>query len=307
MNNKNFIIDEALVHCLISLQFPQWKDLPIRPVALSGWDNRTFHLGEQMLIRLPSAADYALQVEKEHKWLPKLAPFLPLPIPVPLAIGEPANGYPWKWSVYRWLEGKTAASEPLADLCKFAISLAQFLIALQQIDSIGGPLAGPHSFYRGGSLAIYSADTYRAISALKGKIDVDTATEVWETALKTSWEHLPVWVHGDISVGNLLVRKGQLSAVIDFGQLAIGDPSCDLAITWTLFKDKSRNVFRKMLPLDPGTWARGRAWTLWKALVVAAGLTNPNNAESAQCWRIIEEVLAEYKAKEDQKKRITHN
>ncbi len=288
-------IDVALVRRLISSQFPQWKDLPVQPVALSGWDNRTFHLGENMLVRMPSAAAYASQVEKEHQWLPKLAPFLPLPIPAPLAIGQPAEGYPWKWSIYRWLEGDSAATAPIADLSAFATHLAEFLIALQRIDSTNGPLPGSHSFHRGGSLMTYDKDTRQAIAALKSQIDAHAATEIWETALASTWQGPPVWVHGDVSAGNLLVKEGQLCAVIDFGQLAIGDPACDLAITWTLFNGKSRDVFRSLLPLDAGTWARGRAWTLWKSLVVAAGFTNPNNAESIQCRRIIDDVLADHK------------
>jgi aminoglycoside phosphotransferase (APT) family kinase protein len=152
---KELIINETLVHRLVATQFPQWNNLPVRPVAVSGWDNRTFHLGEQMLVRLPSAAHYAAQVEKEQQWLPILAPLLPLPIPVPLAMGEPAEGYPWKWSIYRWLEGEAATSGNIADLSDFAVSLAQFLTALQRIDATGGPQSGPHSFYRGGALATY--------------------------------------------------------------------------------------------------------------------------------------------------------
>ena len=295
MDQKPIKIDAYLVHRLIASQFPEWKDLPIDPVALSGWDNRTFHLGKEMLIRMPSGEEYALQVEKEQKWLPKLAPHLPLQIPVPLAIGQPDYGYPWKWSIYRWLEGKSADAEPIADLCTLASDLARFLIAFHQIDSTDGPLPGLHSFYRGGSLSTYDADTRLAITLLKDKINAPLATKVWETALATTWNKPPVWVHGDISAGNLLIQKTKLSAVIDFGQLAIGDPACDLAIAWTLFKEDSRKIFRQMLPLDTGTWARGRAWTLWKALIVAAGMTNPNNAESKQCWRIIDEVLAEHR------------
>lgn len=289
------VIDVSLVRRLIDRQFPQWKDLSILPVAVSGWDNRTFHLGEDMVVRIPSAPEYALQVEKEHKWLPKLAPFLPVSIPTPLAMGEPGDGYPWKWSIYRWLEGESAVSAPIADLSDFAASLAEFLRALQSIDASGGPAAGLHSFYRGGSLSIYDAETRKAIATLKGKIDVHAITEVWETALATTWHKTPVWVHGDMSEGNVLVKEGRLSAVIDFGQLAVGDPACDLAMTWTFFKGKSRQAFRDHLMLDDATWARGRAWALWKALIVAAGFTNPNNTESEKCWRIIDEVLADQK------------
>ena len=294
MKEEHVVIDAFLVRRLIASQFPRWKELSIDPVAMSGWDNRTFHLGEDMSIRLPSAADYELQVEKEQQWLPKLAPALPFPIPIPLAIGKPEYGYPWKWSIYRWLEGDAASSARIDNLSDFATSLAQFLIALQRIDSTGGPLAGPHSFYRGGALTTYDAEVRRALIILKGKIDIDTATKVWNSALATDWKGPFVWVHGDLSPGNLLVREGRLSAVIDFGQLAVGDPACDLSIAWTLFKGESRELFCRMLPLDPGTWARGRAWTLWKAMIVAAGLTNPSNREAEQCWHIIEDILADY-------------
>lgn len=294
MNSQHVVIDVSLVRRLIASQFPQWKELSIDLVATSGWDNRTFHLGKDMSIRLPSAADYELQVEKEHQWLPQLALGLPVPIPVPLAMGKPEYGYPWKWSIYRWLDGETAASAKIGDLVELAIDLADFLTALQRIDATGGPPPGLHSFFRGGSLSVYDNETRRSITSLKDKIDAAFATEVWEAALSTSWKHPPVWIHGDISAGNLLVQKGKLCAVIDFGQLAIGDPACDLAINWTLFHGKSREAFQKALPLDKGTWARARGWALWKALVVAAGLTNPNNSESRQCWRIIEDVIADH-------------
>src|SRR5688500_9381497 len=130
-------IDASLVSRLVATQFSQWANLPVRPVEFGGWDNRTFHLGEQMTVRLPSAAAYSLQVEKEQRWLPSLAPQLPLPIPVPLAMGQPAVGYPWHWSVYRWLDGEIATIERIADLRQFAIDLAHFLIALYGIDSTG--------------------------------------------------------------------------------------------------------------------------------------------------------------------------
>jgi aminoglycoside phosphotransferase (APT) family kinase protein len=293
VEQKSTKIDAALAHRLIESQFPQWKDLSIEPVAFSGWDNRTFHLGKQMLIRMPKREEYALQVEKEQKWLPKLSPHLPLPIPTPLAMGHPGCGYPWKWSIYPWLEGETASAQPVEDLCQFAADLAQFLIAFHRIDTTGGPIPGLHSFYRGGPLSVYDADTRRAIALLADKIDTQSSLQVWETALGTTWHKPPVWVHGDISVGNLLVKKGKLSGVIDFGQLAIGDPACDLMIAWTFFKGESRAVFRQLLSLDAQTWERARAWTLWKSLIVAAGFSNPNNAESKQSWRIIEEVLTD--------------
>ncbi|NSM56784.1 aminoglycoside phosphotransferase family protein [Wolbachia endosymbiont of Atemnus politus] len=289
MGNEQVIIDITLVRNLVDTQFPQFRGLHIRQVAFSGWDNRTFHLGEHMLVRMPSAEKYAMQVEKEQKWLPRLAPLLPLSIPVPLAMGEPGEGYPWRWSVYRWIDGDTAASAHIADLCDFATSLAQFFIALQSIDTTDGLLPGPHNFYRGGALTTYDAETRQAITFLKGKIDADAVIELWEEALETTWQGLPVHVHGDVSTGNLLVQEEKLSAVIDFGGLGIGDPACDLTIAWTLFKGESREVFRAMLPLDDSTWIRGRAWALWKALV---DITNTNAVEA---WHTINEVLKDYK------------
>jgi len=287
------VIDDTLVRRMVTTQFPHWADLPVRSVAAGGWDNRSFHLGDGMIVRLPSSADYAAQVEKEHRWLPKLAPLLPLPIPTPLAMGKPASGYPWRWSIYRWIDGDTATPERIRDLSGFAASLAQFLVALQRIDPTGGPAPGLHNFFRGGSLTTYDAETRQAIAVLSGKIDTAAATEVWEAALRTTCNRSPVWIHGDVSAGNLLVQEGRLSSVIDFGMLGVGDPACDLSIAWTLFDGESREAFRAMLPLDPDTWARGRAWALWKALIVAAGLAETNAVEASVSWRIIDRVLEE--------------
>ncbi len=285
----------SLVRRLVAAQFPQWADLPIKPVEVGGVDNRTFHLGEDMTVRLPSGPWYALQVDKEQRWLPKLAPLLPLPVPVPLAKGAPAEGYPWQWSVYPWLEGETASSERIADLRQFATRLAEFLVALRRIDATGGPPPGRHNFFRGGPLTVYDAETRQAIAALDGKIDTDTASEVWEAALGATWGGSPVWFHGDVARGNLLVdEEGRLSAVIDFGTSGVGDPSCDLAIAWTLFGGESRDAFRAALGLDEATWARGRGWTLWKALITLAGSIDTDPSEAGTARRVIDEVLADH-------------
>lgn len=296
MQHDKVPVDASLVRRLVSTQFPQWAHLPVRPVELGGWDNRTFHLGERMTVRLPSAAAYALQVEKEHHWLPRLAPHLPLPIPVPLAMGQPADGYPWHWSVYRWLDGEVASIECIADLRQFAIDLAEFLVALYRIDATGGPPPGPQNFYRGGSLTVYDDETRQAIAALEGAIDTKAATAVWEAALAATWRGSPVWVHGDVAAGNLLVRDGRLSAVIDFGTSGVGDPACDLAIAWTLLAGESRETFRAALPLDDGTWTRGRGWTLWKALITLAALPDANALAASASRRIADHVLAELRA-----------
>lgn len=288
-------IDVALVQGLIATQFPHWANLPIEPVAFGGWDNRTFHLGERMLVRLPCAAAYSFQVHKEQHWLPRLAQFLPLPIPTPLAMGAPADPYPWQWSIYQWLDGETAANALITSLSEFAVSLAQFITALQRIDPTGGPSAGPQNFYRGGPLAVYDGETRQAITSLDGKIDTDAANAVWEEALAATWHGVPAWLHGDISAGNLLVERGQLSAVIDFGASGVGDPACDLAIAWTFFDSGSRQAFRTALPTDNAIWARGRGWALWKALIVVAGLPGTNPLEAENSRRVLNEIFVDHR------------
>jgi aminoglycoside phosphotransferase (APT) family kinase protein len=287
-------ITVSLVRQLVAAQFPEWANYPIAPVTWSGWDNRTFHLGDTMLVRLPSAAGYADQVAKEHRWLPSLAPLLPLPIPVPLALGHPAHGYPWHWSIYRWLDGQNAVIGHIADLRQFAIDVAQFLAALQRINPAGGPPPGPHNFWRGGPLATYDADTRQSLAILDGDIDTETATAVWHTALTNTWHDEPVWVHGDVAVGNLLVEHGRLCAVIDFGCSCVGDPACDVVIAWTLLEGDSRRAFRSTLQVDDGTWARGRGWALWKALITLVEYKNTDPTKAADARRIINQVLADY-------------
>jgi aminoglycoside phosphotransferase (APT) family kinase protein len=251
MPTEKVDVNVSLVSQLVTAQYPQWADLPIRPVENDGWDNRTFRLGEDMTVRLPSAEAYTGQVEKEQWWLPRLAPHLPLPIPVPQAMGVPANGYPWHWSVYRWLEGENATVQRIENLHQFATTLAQFLVALQRIDPTGGPPPGRHNFFRGGPLTIYDTETRDAIAALNGKIDSDASTAVWEAALQATWDGTTVWFHGDVEASNLLVNKGRLSAVIDFGCSGVGDPACDLTAkhinTNPLEAGKARRVIDEVL------------------------------------------------------------
>jgi aminoglycoside phosphotransferase (APT) family kinase protein len=288
-------ITTALVFRLVAAQFPEWAHLPITPVGLEGNDNTTFRLGEDMAVRLPSAERYVAQVDKEHRWLPILATQLPLPIPLPLAKGAPAYDYPWPWSIYRWLEGDPASIDRISDLGRFASELAEFLAALYRIDPSGGPAPGAHSFFRGGPLTTYDAETRAAIATLNNEIDTAAATEVWEAALAATWTGSPVWVHGDVSPSNLLVEHGRLSAVIDFGCLAVGDPACDVTIAWTFFSGESRETFRSGLPLDGATWARGRGWALWKALITLVHAQRRSTYEAERNRRVIGEVIAEHR------------
>jgi aminoglycoside phosphotransferase (APT) family kinase protein len=287
-------IDATLVQQLIHSQFPQWAELPIAPVKNGGWDNRTFRLGDSMTVRLPSAAAYVAQVEKEHRWLPVLRPKLPLQIPIPLARGAPGAGYPWPWSVYNWLDGTPAQADRIHDLGRFAEDLARFLVALRKIDASRGPVAGTHNFYRGGSLTIYDTETRGAISKLADEIDAAAVTEVWDTALTTSWHGPLAWVHGDVAASNLLVNDGQLCAVIDFGCAGVGDPSCDLVIAWTFLDSASRKIFRSTIGLDPRTWQRARGWAIWRALITVVRHRDNNPTEANKMIRIIRDVLEDH-------------
>jgi len=294
-------VETGLVQRLIADQFPQWAGLPVRPVAACGWDNHTFHLGSEMSVRLPSAAEYAQAVEKEHRWLPRLAPLLPLPVSSPLARGRPGRGYPFAWSVYRWLPGDPATAARTADgsvdLVRLGLDLADFLAALQRVDPNDGPAPGTHNWFRGGTLRTFDATTQAALHTLekhpRGGFDGELAHRAWSAALDARWTGSPVWFHGDVAPGNLLLREGRLGAVIDFGTCGVGDPACDLAAAWTLLDGAGRRAFRNRLRVDDGTWARGRGWALWKTLVTCAAVID-DAAAAAAPRRVLEVVLREY-------------
>jgi aminoglycoside phosphotransferase (APT) family kinase protein len=284
---------------MVEDQFPQWAELNVEPVANGGWDNWTFHLGSDMVLRLPSAPEYAQAVDKEHRWLPVLAPRLPVSIPVPLARGAPSAEYPYPWSVYEWLEGTTAAADLIGDPLVFATDVAAFLAALQSIDTTDGPQPGVHNWFRGGTLRTYDNAIRRALHELAGHIDVDLAGKAWADALGAPWDGVDRWLHGDVAAGNLLLDgSGQLTAVIDFGTCGVGDPACDLAIAWTLLTVDGRQAFRDRLGVDTSTWTRGRGWALWKTLATCSSTyQHPEDAEEfTQATRVLDVILGEYAA-----------
>lgn len=269
-------VDAETVRRLVRDQFPEWAGLDVEPVTESGWDNHTFRLGNEMKVRLPASEIYLPQAEKETTWLPRLAPHLPCRVPRPLGHGGPGHGYPFPWSVWDWIDGDTAASLTAEQLPGLAGDVAAFLIALQRCPTEGAPPAGSHSFHRGGDLTVYDAEIRRCLPEIGHLIDVRAVGEIWRRALTSGHARAPIWVHGDIAYGNLLVRDGRLSAVIDFGTSAIGDPACDLVISWTLFDQAARDRFGAALPFDKGTWDRARGWCVWKAaLVLSQGLGDP--------------------------------
>jgi aminoglycoside phosphotransferase (APT) family kinase protein len=289
-------ITQELVVQLIKEQFQMWVNLPVKMVESCGIDNKTFHLGDEMLVRLPSAEGYAAQVQKEQTWLPRLAMGLSTQIPVPMAMGQPSNLYPWHWSVYQWITGESLnlIETGTLDLESLAVKLAKFLNELRQVDTQHAPRAGAHNYYRGAHPSVYDKETQSAITTLKKLINADKAHAVWCDALRSEWSKSPVWVHGDFSVGNILIKNHDVTAVIDFGCMGIGDPACDLVIAWTLFKGKSRDIFRKQIELDNDTWARARGWALWKACITLIGLEDKNSIEAIKQQGMIHELLYEY-------------
>ena len=289
-------IDECLVKQLIAEQFPQWADLPLKPFSSTGTVNVIYRLGEEMAVRLPLDGEGAEQLKKEHRWLPTLAPHVPLAIPALLAMGEPADRYPWHWSVYRWIEGENAIHAHFDDPLQEATKLAQFVAALQKIDPTDGPLPGNHNFERGRPLATRDEAVREAIANLHDTIDTDAATFAWETALEAPpWQGSPVWIHGDLLAGNLLVDKGRLRAVIDFGGLGVGDPATDWMFAWDLLSVESRERLRVSQSVDDATWARGRGWALSVGLIALPYYKDRNPAFAAVARHLIEEVLADDK------------
>lgn len=289
-------ITKTLVTTLLAEQFPQFAHLPIKLLEPNGSDNRTFRLGDKMLVRLPSAEPYALQVAKEQKWLPRLKNHLSFPIPTPLALGQPSKHYLWHWSIYAWLDGESANTQFLDDktLKLIAVDLSQFLKELQQIDVREGPLPGLHNYWRGDTPAVYDADTRAYLAALQDIIDSNVALSLWEKAINTPGDQKQVWIHGDFASGNILIKANHLAAVIDFGCMAVGDPACDLVIAWTFLKNDARKIFKDHLSLDQDTWTRARGWALWKAAFELCMLSDKTSVEAMKQRCIIKEILQEH-------------
>jgi aminoglycoside phosphotransferase (APT) family kinase protein len=291
MHADELAIDAALVARLLAAQFPRWVDLQIERVEPSGTDNAIYRLGAGMAVRLPRQLSSGDVPAEEFRWLPMLAPHLPLAIPEPIALGEPTEGYPCQWLICRWLNGENATLERIADAARAASDLAGFISALQGVDPTGGP--APDG--RGGPLAPRDARTRESIAALAGEIDVDVVTTAWETALDApEWSAPPVWVHGDLDPRNMLVEHGRLSAVLDFATMAVGDPACDVMVAWKMLPAEHRDTFRTALGVDDATWARARGWVLSQALMILSYYTmesNPTLVLESRRW--MREVLGD--------------
>jgi aminoglycoside phosphotransferase (APT) family kinase protein len=288
MHRDEVTVDEAVARRLLAAQFPKWADLPLEAVEPRGTDNWLYRLGEELVVRLPCRERTVATLVRERTWLPRLAGRLPLEISLPVAAGEPGAGYPWTWSVYRWLEGENAIDGPVADLAQAAIDLAALLEALHRVDPDGGPGPGQENFFRGAPLETFDARVRADLVHLRDAIDVDAATAVWDEALGARrLDGQPVWVHGDLDRRNLLTRQGRLAAVVDFGCLGVGDPACDVAVAWKVLSPETRDRFRSALSVDDATWARARGWAVSQALGALAYYTpetNPSLVAEARRW-----------------------
>ena len=318
LHADEIVSDVALVRHLLMDRFPDLASLPIRRFASSGTDNAIYRLGDDLAVRLPLRPGATAQLSSDARWLPVLAPHLPLAIPEVVATGDPVEatsshpGFAWPWGIYRWIDGEAVTLAGLADPLHDAAVLASFLRALQAIDPTGGTAPGPHNSGRGLPLAGREARTRACIGEMHGMINADAVTASWEASLEVpTWSGPPRWVHGDIHQGNLLMARGvsrvapprpmrkspregaALSSVIDFGCLGVGDPAVDLMVAWVLFDRPSRKVFRECLQPDEATWIRGRGWALSWALIYVPyyRLTNPAGVEVAM--RTISEVLSD--------------
>jgi len=282
-------IDTDVVRALLAEQHPDLHHLVLEPVAF-GWDNVLFRLGSDLGVRLPRRQVAAELIESEQRWLPQLAPRLPLPVPVPLRVGRPGPAYPWAWSVTRWIEGHDLADGPGADAIGVARQLGEFLAALHT----PAPVDAPSNPYRGVPLANRDEGTEQRIDQLAGMIDARAVRERWRALVATpAWAGPSVWLHGDLHPANILAADGQVTAVIDFGDITAGDPATDLGLAWMLLPRTARATFRVAAgSVDDATWTRAQGWALSLALAYLANSAN-NARVAAIGHRTLAAVLAD--------------
>lgn len=291
MHEYELEIDEHLVRNLLKSQCPQWVDLPIVPIKSSGTDNALFRLGNAYVIRLPRTewepGSNNDKINKEYEWLPRIAKCLKTPISYPIFKGEPDTQYPYHWLITHWAEGCNPDFENQDEYEELAKDLAGFLNDFHKIQ-MGN---GPHS-RRGIRLNEKELDeeTRSAMNQLESEIDISAITDLWDQLSHIPyWSKKPVWVHGDFLPGNIIVQNNRLSAVLDFSDLGVGDPACDLVIAWALLNPRSRKVFREHLEgIDNDTWERGRGWALSIALIMLPYYKYTNPVLAALARRMLQ-------------------
>jgi aminoglycoside phosphotransferase (APT) family kinase protein len=273
-------VDVELARALIASQFPPWSSLDLMPVGSTGTDSVIFRLGDRMGVRFPRIESAVDQVHKEFEWLPVVASDLSVDVPQPVARGAPGLGYPWPWLVYGWLDGQSALEVHLDDEAPFAADIADFLLQLRRLRRDRAPIAGE----RAGPLARCDQHVRSSLETLHDEVDVGAALQLWRQALAAPrWTAPPVWVHGDLLPGNLLVSRGRLSGVIDWAATGLGDPACDLMCLWALGND-AREAVRAATRIDDATWIRGKGWVLQQAVMFIPyyRTTLPNVVDAAR-------------------------
>ncbi len=289
MHDGEVDADVEQVRRLLVTQFPDWAALPLHAVHSTGTVNTIYRLGDEMCVRLPRVQRWAGDLERELQWLPTLAPHLSLAVPEPIARGDPGVGYPFPWAIYRWLEGETFASDRIGDEGQAAADLARFVGQLRRINPSGAPLSR-----RDTPMRLRDAEARAAIGSLRGVVDTVAATAAWETSLRApAWDGNPAWTHGDLLPPNLLVSGGRISAVLDFGNVGIGDPAVDVIPAWSVFSNDGREAFRGALNIDDATWTRGRGFALHQALLIIPYYPETNPAFVTMATRTVEAVLAD--------------
>jgi aminoglycoside phosphotransferase (APT) family kinase protein len=287
-----FDVGADLVERLVREQYPDLAGAPVRPFA-EGWDNALFRVGERWLARLPRRAIAAPLVEQERRWLPVLAPRLPLAIPVPRRVGEPGAGYPWRWSLCDWLEGAPPIGSAV-DARAGATALGEFLAALHGLED---PTDGPTSHFRGVSPGTRSDALLERLprDAIRERFDVDRLAALWSSLTSVGdWRGEPCWCHGDLHPFNLLARDGQLVAVLDWGDMHVREPAPDLAAPWLLLPLSEHDAFRNAYgPIDDETWCRGKAWGLYLGVMLFdAGEQGAGDAATRIGTETLDRILA---------------
>jgi aminoglycoside phosphotransferase (APT) family kinase protein len=285
-------IDTELVGRLLAEQFPELVDLPITAFHSTGTVNAIFRIGDDRYVRLPRMPEGMADLDKEWRWLPRLAPLCSLRIPEPVAKGEPGSGYPHTWAIYQWIEGMPYADDLIDDESQAAADLAQFVLDLRRADPVGAPRGGRRP------LRALDIDTRAAIAQAREIIDADAALEAWDDSLDApAWDGTAVWIHSDLLRPNLLVHAGRLSAVLDFGSAGVGDPATDVIAAWSVFGPIGRETFRGALDVDDVTWRRGRGIALHQAAMIIPYYRETNPRFTALAIRTVEQVLADVAAR----------
>lgn len=290
MHENEFFIDTKLVHRLLDSQCRQWTHLSLESVISSGTDHALFRLGKELVIRLPRLDGAINNINKEWEWLPQISPFLKTPISEPLFKGTSTEFYPYPWLVSPWHQGSNPLLEQENEYEQLAKDLASFINQFHTIPLVNGPYSR-----RGVPLKAFDEETRNAIQQLDGEIRTKQVTKIWEHFLELPyWQKAPVWVHGDLLPGNIIIDNNRLNAVIDFSDLGVGDPACDLIVAWSLFNRNSRIVFKKhLLDLDEQTWQRGQGLALSIALIILPYYKHTNPGLVSVAKNMLRNVLDE--------------